>query len=102
MEFVLLPKLTEKSLAEANKFNRYSFVVASSKGRVTKQAVANYVVSTYKVTVESVNISNRLGKSKRFGRKRSQFKLPDQKVFTIKLKAGDKIPGFNFNEEAAK
>lgn len=102
MEFILLPKLTEKTLSQAEKNNLYTFAVAAGKGRVTKKSVEQYVNSTYKVTVEGVKTLNRLGKFKRFGKKRSSFKMPDQKLFIVKVKQGEKIPGFNLTEENSK
>lgn len=102
MDFILLPKLTEKTLAQAEKNNLYTFVVAAGKGRVTKNSVGQYIHSTYKVTVEGVKSLNRIGKHKRFGKKRTSFQMPGQKLFLIKVKQGEKIPGFNLTEENSK
>lgn len=56
--------VSEKS-SRGQAMNQYTFVVTPN---ATKSEVAKEVAARYKVTVKSVNISNRGGKSRRVGR----------------------------------
>lgn len=61
MEILLKPIVTEKMTSQADKFNRYGFLVARKANKLEiKKAVENL----YGVKVESVNTINYGGKSK--------------------------------------
>jgi ribosomal protein L23 len=86
------PKITEKTMHMAANANTYTFEVVG--GDLSRQALVKMVETEYKVEVVSVNTSNRLGKSKRAGKLRKQYKRSDSKIYFLKLKEGDKIKDF--------
>ena len=61
MEILLKPIVTEKMTSQADKFNRYGFLVARS---ANKLQIRKAVEELYGVKVESVNTINYGGKSK--------------------------------------
>jgi len=77
--------LTEKSSKSIND-NIYTFEVDST---VNKIQVKNEIQSKYNVSVESVNILNRLGKKTRRGLIKGQ--RADRKLAYVKLKDGQSI-----------
>jgi ribosomal protein L23 len=98
MEFTLIPKVTEKSISQAEEQNVYTFVLYRASAPVNKKHVAAYVEENYDVEVENVNTQIKAGRPKRWGRMRDEYRTKDQKVFYVKIKKGDSIPGFNFTE----
>jgi ribosomal protein L23 len=98
MTFVIRPIITEKSMAEAEQHNIYSFGVSKAGAAVNADIVKKFVAKQYSVTVERVNLSTRLGKTKKAGTKRSAYKQSDYKVAYVKVKKGDKINDFNLNK----
>lgn len=97
---ILRPKMSEKTYAQAQEKDVYTFVVpGDSKKHTVKQAVE----TQFKVTVEDVNILNQKGKAKRTVMKRSRpiaGRQSDTKKAYVTLKKGDKIPVFAAIEEA--
>lgn len=61
MDILVKPLVTEKMTAQAERFNRYGFVVDR---RATKPQIKKAVESLYDVTVESVNTMIYGGKMK--------------------------------------
>jgi len=61
MEILLKPIVTEKMTSQADKFNRYGFLVAR---QANKLEIKKAVEDLYGVKVESVNTINYGGKSK--------------------------------------
>ena len=61
MEILIKPIITEKLTAQAEKFNRYGFVVDK---RANKLQIKKAVESMYGVNVESVNTQQYIGKVK--------------------------------------
>lgn len=65
MQVLLAPTVTEKSTFVAEKNNQYAFRVVAD---ATKPEIKAAVELLFKVQVESVQVLNRKGKEKRFGR----------------------------------
>jgi large subunit ribosomal protein L23 len=65
LQILLAPQISEKSTYVADKFDQVIFKVARD---ATKPEVKAAVEMLFKVEVESVQISNVKGKTKRFGR----------------------------------
>jgi large subunit ribosomal protein L23 len=88
---LLAPVVSEKSTMIADKHNQVAFKVVRD---ATRQEVKAAVEALFKVQVDSVQILNRRGKEKRFGR------TPGRRAHVRKayvcLKAGQEI---NFAEE---
>jgi len=100
MKFELKPYLTEKALGQVAKTNTYTFVVIGKTNVINGNSITigNEVESRYKVTVEKVNVLNRLGKTRKFGKKRVEFRLKTLKFAYVTLKKGDKIAEFNLTD----
>lgn len=98
MELKIIPKISEKSYAQATD-GTYIFTVP---GTATKQAIASAIAKQYAVKVVSVNVAISKGKVKQAYRKRGgsvMGKRSDVKKAYIRLAEGDKIALF---EEEAK
>jgi large subunit ribosomal protein L23 len=92
MKVLLAPVISEKSTMVADKNEQVMFLVAPD---ATKPEIKAAVEMLFKVQVESVQVSNRMGKEKRHGRfvgRRNHTK----RAFVC-LKPGQEI---NFTEEA--
>lgn len=100
MEFTLVPKITEKTLAMVDAQNVYTFVVYGNVNKVSKSQVQEYVKQNFNVNVEAVNSQIRLGKEKRFGKNRTPYRTKSYKMVLVKVKKGDSIPGFNLSEDS--
>jgi large subunit ribosomal protein L23 len=87
---LLAPVVSEKSTFIAEKHNQVAFKVIQD---ATKQEVKAAVEMLFKVEVESVQILNRAGKAKRFGR--TPGRRSDQRKAYVCLKKGQEI---NFAE----
>jgi len=87
---LLAPIVSEKSTFIAEKHNQVAFRVIQD---ATKQEVKAAVETLFKVEVESVQILNRRGKEKRFGR--TPGRRSDARKAYVCLKAGQEI---NFAE----
>jgi large subunit ribosomal protein L23 len=85
------PHITEKTLMLAEKENKYTFEVAMIANRVNG---SKELENMFGVKVEDVTSFVRLGKFKRFGKKRDENKRSDIKLMVFKLKKGDKIDLF--------
>ena len=90
MQVLLAPVISEKATLVAEKNEQVVFEVAPD---ANKQEVKAAVELLFKVEVESVQILNRAGKSKRFGR--TPGRRRDQRKAYVCLKAGQEI---NFAE----
>jgi large subunit ribosomal protein L23 len=90
-KIILKPMISEKSYALANAQNKYTFMV---KDDATKIEVWHAIEKLYKVTVESVNTTVRVGKIKRDFVKFKKFRQHDAKKAIVQLKKGDKIEEF--------
>jgi large subunit ribosomal protein L23 len=87
---LLAPVVSEKSTAIAERHNQVAFRVIQD---ATKQEIKAAVELLFKVQVESVQILNRRGKQKRFGR--TPGRRSDVRKAYVCLKAGEEI---NFAE----
>ena len=87
---LLAPVVSEKSTMIAEKHNQVAFQVIQD---ATKHEVKAAVELLFKVQVESVQILNRRGKEKRFGR--TPGRRSDARKAYVCLKAGQEI---NFAE----
>jgi len=83
MNVLEYPVISEKSSLSAEKQNRVVFRV---KPAATKQQVKRAIELLFKVEVDSVQVLNVKGKSKRFGR--FMGKRSDWKKAYVKLKPG--------------
>lgn len=87
---LLAPVISEKSTMIAEKNNQVAFRVIQD---ATKQEIKEAVELLFKVEVESVQILNRRGKAKRFGR--TPGRRSDVRKAYVSLKADQEI---NFAE----
>jgi len=97
---LLRPRLSEKTFGLANTKTVYVFDVPSDANR---QVVAAAVAAQFGVTVVSVNITNMKGKTKRTVRKGGRAvngQRSDSKKAYVTLKAGDKLPFFDVEEDS--
>ena len=92
MQVLLAPQISEKATYIADKNEQVVFRVASD---ATKPEVKAAVEMLFKVQVESVQMLNRPGKVKRFGR--SMGRRSDSRRAYVSLKPGQEI---NFGGEA--
>ena len=86
MQVLLAPQVSEKATYVADKNEQVIFRVAPD---ATKPEVKAAVELLFKVSVESVQIANVKGKSKRFGRTMGRRK--DWKKAFVSLKPGQEI-----------
>jgi large subunit ribosomal protein L23 len=99
---ILRPRLSEKTYALAQERDVYVFAVPS---KANKHAVKRAVEAQFGVTVETVNVLNQTGKTKRTARRRTRpvsGRRADVKKVYVSLKKGDKIPIFATIEESEK
>ena len=98
----ILPNATEKVYALSQK-DTYAFKV---NGKTSKQYIREAIEKEFKVTVTSIRVLVRKGKSKRFSRGKRAFPgtttLANTKIAYVTLKAGDKIKMFEENVDEAK
>tara|TARA_S200000501_G_C20659872_1_gene671396 strand:+ start:371 stop:688 length:318 start_codon:yes stop_codon:yes gene_type:complete len=92
MKVLLSPVISEKATFAAEKNDQVMFLVAK---KATKPEIKAAVELIFKVEVESVQVSNRLGKKKRSGRFLGK-KINTKRAFVC-LKPGQEI---NFSSEA--
>lgn len=92
MQILLAPVISEKATLVADKNEQVVFQVARD---ANKQEVKAAVELLFKVEVESVQILNRKGKQKRFGR--FMGRRDHEKKAYVSLKPGQEI---NFEAEA--
>ena len=85
------PLISEKTYAQANANNKYTFVV--SRG-VNKTEVKKAIETKYKVKVVEVNSTVRPGKLKRDFRTNKLRRNSDSVKIVVTLKKGDKIDEF--------
>ncbi len=86
LNLLLAPQISEKATFVAEKHEQVIFRVASD---ATKPEIKAAVEKLFKVTVDSVQISNVKGKKKRFGR--SVGRRQDWKKAYVNLAAGQEI-----------
>jgi ribosomal protein L23 len=102
MKLVLLPKITEKTMRLAQDNNVYAFITATGSSLANKSSAKQYIKENFKVEPIDIKTATRLGKTKRFGTNRQAYHEKDQKIFFVKLKKGDEIPGFSSTNESKK
>lgn len=92
MNPVIYPRISEKSFAQANDSNVYTFVVPADTNKIE---IKHNVEKQYDVTVIDVNVSILKGKNKRFmqrrGRQSNGVRQNIKKAY-VTLKEGDVIP----------
>ncbi len=101
MELTIIPRMSEKTVAQAQA-GKYVFKVPTT---ATKQQIAQAVSKQYGVKVISVNTLTTEGKVKRSYRKGGNpvtGKRVDVKKAYVRLAEGDKIKAFDLPEEATK
>jgi len=90
MDILIKPVITEKMTEEAEKFNRFAFIVRNSANKIQiKKAIEN----TYDVKVESVRTMVCIGKKRNRGTK-SGFISGRTKTFKkaiVQISEGDSI-----------
>ncbi|MER1967852.1 50S ribosomal protein L23 [Castellaniella sp. GW247-6E4] len=86
MQVILAPVVTEKSTQVAEKNNQVAFRVVAD---ATKPEIKAAVELLFKVEVDSVQVANRKGKEKRFGRFIGR-RRNERKAYVC-LKAGQEI-----------
>jgi len=86
MQVILAPVVTEKSTLVAEKNNQVAFRVVAE---ATKPEIKAAVELLFKVEVDSVQVANRKGKEKRFGRYMGR-RRNERKAY-VSLKAGQEI-----------
>ena len=78
---------------------RYAFAVSKE---ATKRDIAQAVGTVFGVKVVSVKTMIVKGKARRFGRFRSQTRLPDWKKAVVALAKGEKIEVFELEKKEKK
>ena len=91
-QIIRKPIITEKGLGVKETEATLVFQVAS---KATKTEIKEAVQSIFKVKVDSVRTANFVGKERRRG-KFTGFR-PDWKKAYVRLKAGEKMPGYAQN-----
>jgi len=92
MAVIVKPIITEKSVTQAEKYNKYTFEVT---GNANKTEAGKEIAKLFGVKVEGVTVSNRAGKTYAYGKsRRSIGSKPDRKLMVFKLKKGDKIADY--------
>lgn len=86
MQIILAPVVTEKATMVAEKNNQVAFRVVAN---ATKPEIKAAVELLFKVEVETVQVLNRKGKEKRFGRFMGR-RNHERKAY-VSLKAGQEI-----------
>ncbi|MGB6155203.1 MAG: 50S ribosomal protein L23 [Castellaniella sp.] len=86
MQIILAPVVTEKATMVAEKNNQVAFRVVAD---ATKPEIKAAIELLFKVEVESVQVANRKGKEKRFGRFMGR-RRNERKAY-VSLKAGQEI-----------
>ncbi|MGB6006586.1 50S ribosomal protein L23 [Castellaniella sp.] len=86
MQVILAPVVTEKATMIAEKNNQVAFRVVAD---ATKPEIKAAVELLFKVEVDSVQVANRKGKEKRFGRFMGR-RRNERKAY-VSLKAGQEI-----------
>ncbi|MFT0532048.1 50S ribosomal protein L23 [Castellaniella hirudinis] len=86
MQVILAPVVTEKATMIAEKNNQVAFRVVAD---ATKPEIKAAIELLFKVEVDSVQVSNRKGKEKRFGRFIGR-RRNERKAY-VSLKAGQEI-----------
>ncbi len=89
-DVILEPIMTEKSLAEKESLNKYTFKVAA---KANKGEIKRAVEKMFNVSVESVAVMNVLGKKKRV--RIVEGKKPDWKKAIVTLTQGQRIDLFD-------
>ena len=85
-EVVLRPVVTEKTIAQAERHNTYTFVVRESANKIQ---IRNAVESIFKVGVEDVRTQRYMGKRRRVGRHVGS--TPSWKKAIVRVKEGQTI-----------
>lgn len=88
-EIIIAPVITEKSTADRESRNVYTFKVSLNANKIE---IKRAIEKLFSVGVVSVNTIRRMGKMKRVGR--YVGKRPDFKKAVVKLRDGDRIPDF--------
>lgn len=88
---VIQPVVSEKSYANANSLNKYTFLVDAKASKIEIQKV---IEKQYKVKVTAVNTVVKPGKMKRDYKTYRKFRASDKKKAIVTLKKGDKINDF--------
>ena len=83
MQVLLEPRVTEKSTLVGDKFNQFVFKVRTD---ASKPEIKQAVELLFEVQVDSVQVTNVKGKSKRY--RQSQGRRSDWKKAYVKLKPG--------------
>lgn len=83
-DVIIKPLITEKSTGKAQT-GVYTFVVHI---QAEKAQIKTVLENLYKVKVKSVNITHRLGKTRRVGKYRLVKTLPNKKIAYVTLKSG--------------
>ena len=91
MQSILTPIISEKSMNLAG-HGKFSFRVdkKADKGSIRKE-----IEDKFKVNVVSVATISMKGKTRRFGSRRTEVKLPSWKKAIVRLKEGQKLPMFD-------
>lgn len=86
MKVLLAPIVSEKASLVADRNNQYAFRVA---GDATKQEIGQAVELLFDVKVDQVQVVNRKGKQKRFGKRMGRRN--DTRKAYVRLVAGQEI-----------
>lgn len=89
-DVILEPIMTEKSLADKENLNKYTFKVAAKSN---KSEIKRAVEKMFNVNVQSVAVINMLGKKKRV--RIVEGKKPDWKKAIVTLTQGQRIDLFD-------
>ncbi len=92
---IIKPLISEQSMIDAQN-GKYTFAVGITMG---KNEVRKVITEQFSVEVVGVKTSNRKGKKRRFGLRRTEVASTPWKKAVVKLKAGQKINLFDLGGE---
>lgn len=98
IQVLLRPIKTEKSTAAAQKGN-FTFLVGKD---ATKGQIRQLISEMFKVDVVRVRTVAKKGKSRKSGKKRLTYQLPDRKHAIVKLAKGQSIELFEAEKKGKK
>jgi len=91
-QIILKPLISEKSMANIDRLNKYSFIVDFNSNKIE---IANEIKKAFGVKVLSIKTINYMGKLVKFGKRRTEGRQAKFKKAVVTLKKGDKISLFD-------
>jgi large subunit ribosomal protein L23 len=91
-QIIKKPLVSEKSMGEIDKLNKYSFIVNYNSNKIE---IASEIEKNFGVKVLNVRTINYMSKIVKFGKRRVEGRQAKYKKAVVTLKKGDKISLFD-------